>query len=379
MVGSETLSDFSLVRGGPFQTLGRRLRGVEPRRSGLFALVLALGCWVPLVLMTWMQGGDAPRLLLRDLQVHGELLLSLPVLVASGPYIDSRLGAAARQFLRADLVGERGRGALEALARRCTRWCDSAGVELVLLGLVIAFAWLTSPDPSRAWQVSSWGQPSLAGGWYLCVAQPLVRFLVLRWLWRGVVWAVFLLRVSRLPLRLAFTHPDQSGGLGFLAVCQASFAPVVFAVSVPVASYSFRTNAAAITESPLDYIMPQVLYAVLACLAVFAPLACFFRPLVAAKRRGDPWFSAVAAHHSREFEGRWFQKQPELPALGAPDFSSLADLGSSFMVARKMKMFPWDQRGLLAVGAAGLAPLVILLMVDRQFLAVVNQLRQSMG
>ncbi|MCP3061831.1 hypothetical protein LXT21_23895 [Myxococcus sp. K38C18041901] len=379
MESSGTLTDFSLVRGGPFQTLGRGLRGVEPGRSGLFALVLALGCWGPLVLLAWMQGGSAPRLLVRDLQVHGELLLSLPVLVAAGPYIDRRLGAAARQFLRASLVGERGRGALEALARRCTRWCDSSCVELLILGWVIAFAWLTSPDPSRPWQVSDSARPSLAGGWYLCVAQPLVRFLVLRWLWRGVVWAVFLLRVSRLPLRLSFTHPDQSGGLGFLAVCQASFAPVVFAVAVPVAAYSFRVNAGAITESPLDYVMPQVLYAVLACLAVFAPLACFFRPLVAAKRRGDPWYSAVAAHHSREFEDRWFQQKPEGSPLGSPDFSSLADLGSSFMVARKMKLFPWDQRGLLAVGAAGLAPLVILLMVDRQFIAVVNQLRQSMS
>ncbi|MCP3161858.1 hypothetical protein [Myxococcus qinghaiensis] len=383
MAASRLLPDFSLVRGGPFFELERGLHLVGPPRFEAWrsALCFTLVSWAPLALLALLQGKEATRLFLSDFQVHAMLLMSLPVLVAAEPYVDSRVGVAARQFLRADLVEEKGRESFEAMARGLTRWRDAPLIELLLLGLVIAFALGSAPDPAKEWLVVADPTPrlSLAGGWYQYVSQPLARFLAFRWMWRAFGWGVFLLRVSRLPLRLSPTHPDQAGGLGFLSICQASFAPVVFAVAVPVATYSFRANAAAITESPLDYIMPQVLYAVLACLAVFAPLVFFSPQLVHAKRRGDPWFSAVAAHHSRRFEDKWFHRDSNANPLGSPDFSSLADLGSSFMVARRMKLFPWDQRSALAVAAAGLAPLVILLVLDRQFLAVVSQLRKSLS
>lgn len=383
MAGSSLLPDFSLVKGGPFFELERGLRIIRPPRFDAWrsALFVTLVSWVPLVLLSLLQGKGAARLFFADFQVQAELLLSLPVLVAAEPYIDGRVGVAARQFLRADLVEEKDRESFEATARRLVRWRDAPLIELLLLGLVIALALVSTPDPGREWLVVAdpTRQLSLAGGWYQCVSQPLVRFLVFRWVWRALGWGIFLLRVSRLPLRLVPTHPDQAGGLGFLAICQASFAPVVFAVAVPVATYSFRTHAEAITESPLAYVMPQVLYAVLACLAVFSPLAFFSPRLVHSKRRADPGFSAVAAHHSRRFEDKWFQRAQAADPLGSPDFSSLADLGSSFMVARRMKLFPWDQRSALAVAAAGLAPLVILLMLDRQFLAVVSQLRKSLS
>ncbi|TQF15994.1 hypothetical protein FJV41_10505 [Myxococcus llanfairpwllgwyngyllgogerychwyrndrobwllllantysiliogogogochensis] len=381
MADSHTLPDFSLVRGGLFFELERGLRIIRPPGFSAVraALVITLVSWAPLVLLSLLEGLGSTRLLFSELQVHAELLLSLPVFAAVDPYIDGRVGVAARQFLRANLVEEKDRASYDAMARSLTHWRDAPAVELVLLGIVIALALVSTPDPAREWFFVSdpAPRPSLAGGWYQCVSQPLVRFLAFRWAWRAVVWGVFLLRVSRLRLRLVPTHPDLSGGLGFLAICQASFAPVVFAVAVAVAAYSYRTNAAAITEAPLDYVMPQVLFAVLAIICVFAPLGFFSHQLVRAKRQGDPWFSAVAAHHSREFEDRWFRRKPDEDPLGAPDFSSLADLGSSFMVARRMKLLPWDQRSLLAVATAAVAPLAILLVLDRQFLTVVNQLRQS--
>ncbi|WP_342373978.1 hypothetical protein NVS55_21375 [Myxococcus stipitatus] len=385
MADSRTLPEFSLVRGGPFYDLERGLRLVRPPRfmTGRAALLLVLVSWLPLVLFSLLQGDGAVHRLFSELQVHAELLLSLPVMVVAEPYIDARVGEAAREFLRADLVEDKDRGAYEVSVARMARWRDAPSVELALLGLTIAFAVLTTMDVSRSWMVEGGAsqRPSLAGGWYLCVSQPLERFLMLRWLWRGAVWSVFLWRASRLPLRLVPTHPDQAGGLGFLAIHQACFSPLVFAAAVPVAAYSFRTNAAAITETPITYVMPQVLFAVLACVAVFAPLTFFGHQMVRAKREADAWFSAVAAHHSRRFEDKWFHVQAprDEKLLGAPEFSSLADLGSSFLLARKMKLFPWDKRSVIAVGLSGLSPLVILLVLDRQFLAVVNQLRQSVS
>ncbi|MCE9671185.1 hypothetical protein LY474_25575 [Myxococcus stipitatus] len=382
MVATTPLRDFSLVRGGPAYRLMRRFRMGFPPRQGVArgALVLALVGWLPVVLFALLEGGGAPRALFSELQVHAELLLSIPVLVAAEPYIDGRLGVAVHQFPRATLIEGEGRSRYEALLARAMAWRDLPAMELALAALVLALGLLVPPDVTRGWLVTRSGaRTSLAGTWYVLVSQPLLRFLVLRWLWRGVVWAVFLWRASRLPLSLVPTHPDTAGGLGFLPVCQASFSVVVFAVAMPIAAYSFRKNAAAITQAPIDYVMPQLIFGVLACILVFAPLAFFSPALVKAKRRGGPWFSTVASHHSREFERRWFQAHPGVDPLAAEDFSSLADLGTSFAVARRMRLFPYDQRAFAAVGGAALLPLAVLLVMDRQFLAVVDQLRQSVS
>ncbi|MCP3099456.1 hypothetical protein LZ198_11300 [Myxococcus sp. K15C18031901] len=383
MVATIPWQEFSLVRGGPAYRLMRWLHLVRPPRQGVIrcAFVLAMVGWLPIVLFAALERGDVLARLFRELQVHAELLLSIPALVLAEPYIDGRLGVAVRQFPRAMLIEGEGRARYEALLRRVTDWRDLPAVELALVALVLALGMLVPPDGTRDWLESegTGHHVTMAGTWYLLVAQPLLRFLVLRWLWRGVVWTVFLWRASRLPLTLIPTHPDMMGGLGFLPICQASFSMVVFAVAMPVAAYSFRRNAAAITEAPIEYVMPQLIFGVLSCLVVFGPLAFFSSALVKSKRWGDPWFSVVAARHSRDFEHRWFRREPGVDPLSAEDFSSLTDLGTSFQVSRRMRLFLYDRRAFIAVGIAALLPLGLLLMLDRQFLSVVDQLRESVS
>jgi hypothetical protein len=59
-------------------------------------------------------------------------------------------------------------------------------------------------------------QLSLAGIWYGYVSLPIFQFLLVRWYYRLVIWALFLWRVSRIRLNLIAVHPDRLGGLGFL-------------------------------------------------------------------------------------------------------------------------------------------------------------------
>ena len=58
---------------------------------------------------------------------------------------------------------------------------------------------------------------------------PISQFFLYRWYFRLFVWALLLWRVSRLDLQLLPTHPDQAGGLGFLAVVPSAFALVILA------------------------------------------------------------------------------------------------------------------------------------------------------
>ncbi|NVI97460.1 hypothetical protein HV824_04905 [Myxococcus sp. AM009] len=368
-----TIAEFSLVKGGLLFETERRLRRGPRKRHDLVWRALAFSAigWLPLLLFTLPSGGATVNSLFMELQVHAQLLIALPVLLVAEPYIDCRLSAAVRQFLNSNLVATDGLQTFEEDARRVMRWRDSYVVEALLLILAYALTFIAPADASRSWTLSGDGY-SMAGWWNLAVSQPLFRFLALRWIWRGVVWSAFLLRVSRLPLTLVPTHPDLMGGLGFLPLCQASFSPVVFSLAVVVAAYTSRVEPKGLSANPVAYVIPLMVIAAGAVVLVFAPMSFFVPQLVRAKRLGDEAFSKVASKHSRQFEHKWFRRGPEPELLGAPEMSSLADIGTAFTLARKMRLFPWDLLALQAVVGSALAPLVLLLVVDRQFLAVLK-------
>ncbi|NOK22501.1 hypothetical protein [Corallococcus carmarthensis] len=373
-----SLLDFSLIQGS---ALDRRRSLARPRRTSrpTRILVLTLVGWLPLLALSLFQGEPAVlRSFLRDMGIHVEFLVSLPLLIAAERYIDLSLGAAVRQFVVSELIDEKDLATFEGIARGVMRLRRNATIEAGLLVASLAVSFMDLPHQANpVWLHSEPGGPrTLAGWWYLVVSMPLIRFLVLRWLWRGVLWASFLFRVSRLRLTLVPTHPDTAGGLGFLGTCQASFALIVLAVA---STLTAQRLARAPSADYTDYALHLLAFAILCLGIVFAPLVFFSRQLLRAKRRGDHAFSGVAAWHSRRFEERWFHREP--PAgqelLGAPEFSSLVDLGSSFTVARRMRWFPVDIRAAVAVFSAAMAPMVPLLLADRRFLEVLLALGKS--
>ncbi|WNG55436.1 hypothetical protein F0U59_12085 [Archangium gephyra] len=378
-----SLHDFSLFRGGPFLLLRRRRRLLQPGRPTLLwrLLALTLLSWLPLLLLTLLRAGPAGfRAFLLDYHVHTQLLISLPVLIAAERYVDQRLSAAVRQLVSSELIEAGSLGALDAAARKAKQLRSQGLIEAGLLLVSYALSFLKRFSAQHPeWLFANGGEHlSPAGTWYAAVSLPLFRFLVLWWLWRGAVWALFLFRVSRLSLALKPTHPDLTGGLRFLCICQGSFSPIIFALACSSASAARRLNHVSPTEDPLRYASPLIALALVALVLVFGPLLPFWGPLVKAKRRGELRFSTLAAQHSRDFERRWFEGQARRPLLGAPEFSSLADLGTAFDVTYRMRFFPWSRWPFLLVAAAALAPMVPLLILDRQFLALLLQLVQHL-
>ncbi|XXF77455.1 hypothetical protein P2318_31040 [Myxococcaceae bacterium GXIMD 01537] len=377
-----SLQDFSLTRGGPLFKVEHRLHLDTPGRVFLVHYVLAallLG-WLPLFPLAAVEGGAAAvNSLLRDVHVHVLLLIALPVLLAAEPLVDGRLSLALRQFAASDLVGVGSLRGLERAALTVMRWRDLVSVELGLLVVSFALAWVGQPRMHGVWLLSD-GHPTLAGAWYLFLCRPLFIFVLLRWLWRGALWFVFLFRVSRLPLILVSTHPDSAGGLGFLCVAQASFSPIVFAVACVLATSMYRTKQLDLTQGLYSYASPLVVLALIALSLLYLPLAFFSRSLLRTKRRGDLRFSALAAHHSRRFERKWFGHERENRAemLHAEDFSALTDLGTSFQLSRDMRIIPWHRRSVFIILGSAMAPLALLLVVDRQFIAVVRELVKNL-
>ncbi|CAM3054377.1 hypothetical protein G4177_33310 [Corallococcus sp. ZKHCc1 1396] len=377
-----SLLDFSLVQGGPSIRFGRQRHGARPRHASLFRRLLALTLvsWLPLLALSLLEGvPSVPRAFLADATVHVQLWVSLPMLVVAERYVDLSLAAAVRQFVVSEVIDARHLAAYEDIALGVGRVRSRPSIEAGLLLASFALSLVSLPAPST----SGWlhaeprGPLTLAGAWYLAVSLPLVRFLLLRWLWRGLLWAVFLFKVSRLKLALVPTHPDAAGGLGFLGTCQASFSPIVFAIAATLTAQRLRHVP---TGDLTGLALHLLIFAILCLMVLFAPLLPFCRQLLVAKRHGDHAFSALAAWHSRRFEHRWFHRKevPGQQPLGAPDFSSLADLGTSFATARAMRWFPVNPRAALAILCGAMAPLVPVLFIDRRLMDVLVALGKTL-
>ncbi|WP_147447040.1 hypothetical protein [Corallococcus sp. CA054B] len=373
-----SLLDFSLVQE---TSLDRRHRFPRLDRVSLPAriAVLVLVSWLPLLVLSLLEGGQLAHAFLRNVATHVEFLVSLPLLVAADGYIDMRLAAAVRHFVISELIDAKHLPRYEAIARDATRGRRNGLIEAGLMVIAFAPSFVHVPYlPNRpAWLHAEPGGPlTLAGWWYLAVSMPIIRFLLLRWLWRAILWAMFLFKVSRLPLAFVPTHPDATGGLGFLGTSQASFSVIVLALS---ATLTAQRLVHASSANLSGYALHLFAFALICLVVVFSPMMFFFRQLLMAKRRGDHAYSGVASWHSRRFEQRWFHHEiPKgLEPLGAPEFSSQTDLNTSFTAARDMRWFPVDIRAALAVVAAAMAPMVPLLLADRRFLEVVLALGKS--
>ena len=125
---------------------------------------------------------------------------------------------------------------------------------------------------------------TLAGAWSHWIVKPLFQFLVLRWIWRFVVWGWLLFRISSLPLKLVAYHPDRSGGLGFLSVYPMVFSGLIFAMSAVVA-------AQLVSEVMSDGMAGQMVWSLIASWCIFVllvfvgPLAVFLKPLYLLRER----------------------------------------------------------------------------------------------
>ncbi len=368
--------DFALMRGGPFFQLLRKV-GLDtpehPMRSALRRMAVVWGVGLaPLLLLCFWEG--SLRQLASERRVQAELLFALPVLLAGELYVNGRVAWAAQRPVLLELLSagelEKYHASLIQAARlRDLGWAE--GVLLLLAyGMTLLQFELGLTVPGFALRGESLTAP---GAWYALVSYPLFWFLLLRWVWRFLIWEGVLLRLSRLELQLTSTHADRTGGLRFLATCQASFSVVVFAVGAVVGAVT-RTEATTLDQGGLlSYAKDQLLFAILALVILNLPLLPFTRKLLEAKRLADARFSALMARHAHDFEQKWFGDRVRSQSpLGMEEISTQTDLTSAFDQARKMRWFPYDLRSSLAVVmAALLLPLLPRLISDRQLLDAV--------
>jgi hypothetical protein len=363
--------EFSLMEGGPGDALMKRLRlirpefGAAPART---AIILAAIAWVPLLVFSFVEGlalGGARIPFLYDIAAHVRFLVAVPILVLAEIPIGRRLRAVAKHFLNAGLVPEGEQKRFGSSVFDTVRFHDSRLAEMTLVALAYTTTYVAlskisfqsgstwfAPSPGAGFPGFSW-----VGYYYALIALPVFQFLMYRWAYRMVVWTRFLWQVSNLDLLLTPTHPDAAGGLGFLGKGSIPFGIIVFALSSVVsAAIASRILFGGATLEQFEFIYAALIVLVL---IVFAgPLMVFAPKLFRLKQDGLFRYGTLASQYTQAFDNKWVNgiSTVEDSLLGTEDIQSLADLGNSYELVRKMRVVPIELSDFIGIALPGIVP-----------------------
>jgi hypothetical protein len=318
---------------------------------------------MPLLVLAAAEGvawGDRVEVpLLKDLLPYGQFLLVVPALVVGEILVGRRLGWAAVELRQSGILSPEDTPALDGLLARAAAQWRGRGVNSVLLLLTLTATGLWFWG-AREWLTGEWQyvgeRMTLAGWWYSLISATVLRFLILLWVWRFLLWAWVLWRTARLGLRPEPTHPDRAGGLGFLGATQGAFSLLVFAFGVQLSC----ALADAVSYRGADLLAFRghvTAFVLMAAILLLLPLLPFAPRLVRAREeslvflRGSGYVGAkLVERQLRE------STSGELPS---DEISAQADFGVLYQNARWMKPLPLELQHLLLMLLAALLPFML--------------------
>ncbi len=364
------ITNFSVVEGGSahriFQRLGRKTPKYVFHRT---AVVCALVCWLPLVILSIAEGvawGDKVAIpFFYDIAGYTRFLIAVPLLVMAESIIGPKLDEVALHFIRSGRIRETDHQAYkEAIEEgerlRDSKWAEALIVLVAYVSAVAGMIMFARTVSNWAWTQSEFGiHYTLAAWWYAIVSIPIFQFLLYRWFLRMFNWSRFLYRVSKLDLKLVPTHPDRAGGIGFVGATQRFFAIIAFALGAVFAGVF--ANEIIYENFPISTIrIPAITVAVFLIIIIQLPGFFFMHTLRRTKRRGIFEYGELALQYSTDFERKWIrgERSPKEELMGSADIQSLADLGNSYSVIQDMKIVPFPLKTSLWLVFAFFVPIL---------------------
>ncbi len=367
-----SIGEFLASHGGPFYELQRRVGALEEdalhagRRAAIF---VALAWGVPL-LLSLVAGrafgpADAHPYLL-DFGAWARFFIATGLFLLAEEQVEYGLRGKLGQFVRAPVLApESFKDAARAVVR-ALKLRNSGVAEIVCLALAVAGALalierLLDVDASTwAVQVGEDGaHVTLAGWWAVIFSTPLFYFLLLRGLWRYLVWALLLWRIASLKFRLVASHPDGKAGLGFVADYPNAYSMFVFGISasmaITVVRHVFERNISSVT---FGYIITGWLAIVFAFFAF--PLLAFAKPLSELKERSLQLIGARATLAHRAAERALLGRNVVANDAAEADLEQgVPDPSAQYAVARKLSVFLMNRSAIAPLAGAALIPFAI--------------------
>lgn len=384
------MQSFSLVLGGPLYQLLRRAHLDDDVVSHVKHRIL-VACaivWLPLFVLcaaTGLLTGGVRIPFLHDVESHARFLVAIPLMLVAELVVHQRTRGIVAQFVERKLVPEEGMVRFQKAIVSAMAWRNSITAEVALVAIVLPLGFYFRTDvfalKTSTWYASAAADgstPTLPGLWFFWVSNPILQFLMLRWLYRLVIWGRFLWHVSRIDLDLIATHPDRNGGLGFLGGSAYAFSPLLASFSALVAGLvasRILFEGASLTDFKLEIVSVVATGMVL----VFGPLTVFAPRILAAKRSAKRKYGAFAAEYMRGFDRRWLQDSGRdvEAVLGCADIQSLADLDNVYTIIKEIKPVPFSRDMVLQLIWGTLAPFFPLVFTMIPFEELLDRLLKS--
>jgi len=379
-------TDVSLVRGGPFHRLQQALGLLGPNRWNLTRRIIFFIAisWLPLFLLTVLFHPEGLLPLMRDYRVYSRLLLAIPALLVGEPLMEGRFRTVIGHIRRAGLLDSSELVRVDTIIARLVRVGDYVLPELVVLLLLITHS-LTSYrgliDTSPWLSHRSGGELYLtAAGWYaVVISSSIFQFLLGLALWRWLLWGFLAFKLSKSDLNLVATHPDQHGGLGFLGLTSAAFAPIAFSATAVVAS-TWRNDILHHGAHLMDFKLQGIALILLIAVIALGPLAFFIPRLAALRRQGILEYGILGQIQSKEFHDKWISRRAGLEPefLTAPESSTLADYGNACERINDMSPLLVDKGSLYTLAAAIAIPALPMVLAQIPLAVVLSDLLKAL-
>jgi len=363
-------SELGFEMGGPAYRLMQRIgliKGEGPcigRRFVAFVLIT----WVPLLVLSLIEGramGATPReSFLLDFATYARFFLAIPLLFVAEAVAGPRLRAAGLHFVKADFIRPADLPAVEAAVVRTRQRREALLPELIFLGIAVFGAWFTVEAWTGSSASASWNSVarpdgtglSLTGLWYYVVAVPVLQFFGFRWVWRLVIWTLFLREMARLDLATVPTHADGAGGLGFLGAAHLSIAIFPFAASCILSAHvAFQLYFESASIEAFKGLL--VVYLIAVEVICLGPLMLFVPLLARTRRQGLREYSVLADSLNRNFEQKWVRGKPaDEQFLGSADISSVCDYSTCFKLIQDMRVIPFTRQQVVQIAVVAMLP-----------------------
>ena len=359
-----------------------RIIGLGPERLihilGRIAILIGL-TWVPVALLASYSdvGTDQPpgQNFFLDLAAYAQFFIGLPLFVFAEYVIARSTEDAAAHFRSTGLLPKHSMNLVErwnARIRdlRTARWSD---VVCLAIGYVLVSVWIWPElhNATETWHaLGPVGHQSLtaAGAWEVFIALPLLDYWWLRWIWKIGLWCWYLAKLSSVQLSIVASHPDETGGLGFLSDVQTKFGWVILAYGVTniAATVAYKLT---IEQTPATFMAvwgPMVSFIIGAPLVFSVPLFMFTKQLHHAKRRALAHFHRNVTERALMLERTWMQacdSKEYAPMIDA-EVAGLNSIHALYNHLQKMRVVPLDLRSfaeLVGYATGPFLPLVSLL------------------
>jgi hypothetical protein len=324
----------------------------EKKRILFWILIL----WLPPILSIILSRPlteKVPQIdIFQDFSFHVRNLIAVPILLVCEKIIFRATNELISTGLQRGVIRKENKENIVKFQSHLHRFQSSIVIEVLLILLSLLYVtnhlYIDFKSEVTFWKSTNSPFYAFAFWWDQWVGLTAYFFLILRWIFKFILWISLLLKLSCSKLNLVCLHPDKIGGLSFLVQRHFLFAFVATAIS-SVGSANIASSVMYGNITLETFYLPLGLYVTLLVGVFVLPLIFFSPLLLREKKRGKNLYGNLAFKYTENFKKKWFNQNDlnEQELLGSPDIQSLNDLMGSFSQLGSMNVIPITRQTLI--------------------------------